>query len=513
MKRLFSTPLDQLLANYWGKVDPSYRKAIFFVVVVNLLAFGYEMTNLTLHHDDVLQIFIKDATLGYDLGRFGLAWLHYYGQNAYFMPLLQMAEGIALMTAYGVLMAYFWGVKKTTDIILIASIVSVFPFMAQIYQYNTAMAPYPLAHLLAATAIFLSARATFLSVAVASILYVIAFSIYQSVIANAAAIFLIWALGVLIFNEGPRALLLRTLARSAAGALVAVIAGSLVYLFLVSAMNITINDYQGADQAFKLNKHIDLIQAATEIAKGTRSFFFWPENYFPEHLKKLQLIFLLGATFYCLWLPRGIVLKITAGMIFILVLFAPRLLQLIYPAGNYHNLTLTGYAVVIAGFIMIVVRSGQTPVRNLSMILASGLIAGYVMQCNWISTVNQLNTYAHYATMSQILGRIKSLPAGQWDGKKVMVVGKYDMPSDYPYRPATGVATEFIDAHHAQKFARLMREEITFMPEDETTPTALEYAAKHSQWPHPDSVGVVDGVAVVVLSKKHPKPVAVEQLR
>ena len=501
MKRLFSTPLDHLLADYWGRVEPSYRKAIFIVVVVNLLAFGYEMTNLTLNHDDVWQIFITTPTLGYDLGRFGLAWLHYYGQNAYFMPFLQMAEGISLMTAYGALIAHFWGVKKTTDIVLIASIVSVFPFMAQIYQYNTAMAPYPLAHLLAATAVFLSARANSLAVAISAVLYVIAFSIYQSVIANAAVIFLVWALGVLIFNKEPMARSFRMLARSTVGVLVAVISGSLVYLFLVSEMNIALDSYQGADQAFKLNEGVNLIQSATEVVQGTRSFFFWPENYFPEYLKKLQLFFLLGAIFYCLWVPRGVVLKLMAALVFVLIVLAPRLLQFIHPAGHYHNLTLTGYAIVIAGFVMIVMRSGQTPVRNLSLIMASALVVGYVMQCNWISTVNQLNFYAHYSTMSQILGRIESLPADQLNGRKVVVVGSYDMPSDYPFRPATGVAKEFIDADHIQKLARLMREDVIFVKADSSMPAALDYAAHHASWPRPDSVGMVDGMAVLVLSR------------
>jgi hypothetical protein len=238
-----------------------------------------------------------------------------------------------------------------------------------------------------------------------------------------------------------------------------------------------------------------------EVAKGTRSFFFWPENYFPDHLKKIQLFFLLGAAFYCLLGPKGVVSKVMAGIIFALVLLSPRLLQLIHPAGIYHNLTLTGYAVVISGFVMIVVRSVQTHLRNLSLIMAFVLILGYVMQCNWISTVNQLNTYAHYATMSQILSRIKALPADKWEGKKVVVVGNYEMPSDYPFRPATGVATVYIDAHRFQRMARLMREEIMFMEVDASMPAALDYAAYHSAWPRSDSIGVVDGMAVLVLSK------------
>jgi hypothetical protein len=47
-----------------------------------------------------------------------------------------------------------------------------------------------------------------------------------------------------------------------------------------------------------------------------------------------------------------------------------------------------------------------------------------------------------------------------------------------------------------------MRDEATFVAADETMPKVLEFAAKHPSWPNPASVGVVDGVAVVVFAKR-----------
>jgi hypothetical protein len=53
-----------------------------------------------------------------------------------------------------------------------------------------------------------------------------------------------------------------------------------------------------------------------------------------------------------------------------------------------------------------------------------------------------------------------------------------------------------------QKLARLMRKDIRFVPLDRTgMPAVARFAATRPVWPHPDSVGVVDGVAVVVLSR------------
>jgi hypothetical protein len=501
MNSLYSKSLDQFLTEWWNSIDPSYRKAFFLVAGVNLLAFGFEMTNLTLHHDDLFQIFMQDDILGHYQGRFGVGKLHYYGQNGYFMPFFQMFEGIVLMSIYGIVIAHLWGARKTMDVVLIASIVCVFPYMAQVYQYNTSMATYSMAHLLAAMAVFLSTRATLVHVVTAAILYVFAFSIYQSIIANAATIFILYALATLLFNAEGHRFVLKTLAKPTLAALLAVIIGGVIYLAIVSSMDISFDSINAADKAFSLSDGINLSYAATEIAQGTRSFFFWPENYFPDYLKKIQLLLLVGAGIVCLWLPRSPGGKIAAVVMLAIASLTPRLLQLLHPEGVYHNLTLTAYGVVIAGAVMIINRAAHTAIRNFSIILSFILIAGYVMQCNWISTVNHLNTLAHYSTLTQVLARIRSLPGDDWDGKNIVVVGKYKMSSNYPFKSATGVAVSFMDAFHMQHLANLMRDDVSFTKTDNATPETLEYAATLPVWPHPASVGVIDDTGVVVFSK------------
>ena len=501
MNSLYSTPLDQILTEWWNSIDLSYRKAFFFVAGVNLLAFGFEMTNLTLHHDDLYQIFIQDDILGYYLGRFGVGKLHYYGQNGYFMPFFQMLAGIVLMSIYGIVIAHLWGARKTMDMVLIGSIVCVFPYMAQVYQYNTSMATYSMAHLLSALAVYLSTRATLVPVAAAAILYMFAFSIYQSVIANAATIFIFYALASLLFCKEDHRFFSKAMVRSTIAALLAVVTGGLIYLAIVSFIGISFDSTHAADKAFSLSDGLNLSLAASEIAQGTRSFFFWPENYFPDYLKKLQLLLLAGAGIVCLWLPRSPGGKIGAVTMLVVASLSPRLLQVLHPEGVYHNLTLTAYGVVIAGAIMIIHRAAHTAIRNLSIVLSFILIAGYVMQCNWISTVNYLNTLAHYSTLTQVLARIRSLPGEGWNGKNIVVVGKYKMSSDYPFRSATGVAVSFMDAIHMQYLANLVRDDVSFTEADNATPEALEYAATNPAWPHPASVGVIDGTGVVVFSK------------
>jgi len=502
MKSLYGTPLDQILADGWNGIDHTHKKAFFIVAFVNLLAFGFEMTNLTLHHDDLFQIFIQDDILGHYLGRFGVGKLHYYAQNAYFMPFLQMLEGIFFMSIYGILVAHYWGARKVLDIILIASIVCVFPYMAQVYQYNTSMATYSLAHLLAAAAVILSTRGTFIHCAIATLLYIAAFSIYQSIIANAATIFVIWLLALLLFYKEGAAITSRTVFRSIIGALLSVAIGGLLYILIVSFMDLDFDSSHAAGEAFQLGKGFNFTFAISEILRGTRSFFMWPENYFPFYLKIAQLVLIGGAGIFCLLLPKSLGGKITAVLLLVLTCFTPRILQFIHPTGTYHNLTLTAYSLVIAGAVMIINRGGYAVIiRNATSILAFLLIAGYSMQCNWISTVNYLNTMAHYMTLTQVLARARSLHDDNWDGKKIAVVGTYNMPSGYPYKPATGVAVKFTDAFHMQHLANLMRDDVTFVQADNTMPEVMEYAKTHSTWPNPASVGIVNGMGVVVFSK------------
>ena len=499
---MLNTPLERTLAGWWGRVDDASKKGFLAAICVSVLAFGWEMTNLTLHHDDVIQIFIQDTILGHYLGRFGLGWLHYYTQNGYFMPFLQMTEGILLMSAYGVVVARFWGAHKATDIALIAAILCVFPYMAHLYQYNTAMSTYPLAHLLVALALVFSTRATFVGVAIAATLYVAAFSIYQAVAANAATIFVIWLLSRFLFGGTDARMASRATVRATVAVLVAAVAGGIIYLAAVSTMHLEPDTIHASDDAFHLRDAMDLRLALPIIFNGTRSFFVWPEHYYPQYLKGLQLAFIAAAGLFCLVVPAKLWAKIAAPTLLVVAAFAPRLLQFLHPEGHFHSVALTAYAVFVAGAVMIVVRAGGILTRNVSLIIAGLLIGGYVLQCNWISTVSYLNTLAHFETLTQVLARLRAVPDGNWDGKKIAVVGRYEMPTEYPFMASDGVATKFMDAKHMGYMAQLIRDEANFVAADQTMPKVLEYARTHTPWPDPRSVAVIDGVGVVVFANK-----------
>lgn len=503
---LARTPLDAWLAERWSRIDPVPRLAFFVAACVSLLAFGFEMTNLTLHHDDLNHLFVQKPLVGYYLGRFVHAWLFWYGQQGLFLPFLDMAVGMTLMALYGVMVARFWGAQRTLDAALVATVVCVFPYMAHVYQYNSVMIAYPLAHLLAAAGVVLAARARPLAVVAGAVLVFVAFSIYQAVLANAMAVLLGWLLMRTLFaNEAPRPGL-RASAVGAAAVLLAVGAGGVLHVLAVWALNVPMDGAQGANEAFsvssRLERGLQLGQALGVVLNESRAFFVWPEAYLPQALKGLHAVFVAAAALGCLLVPRGLKAKAAALALLVLLLLAPRTLQLLHPAGNFHKLTLTAYALVIAACALAVVRAGGTMVRNVALAAGGVLLAGYVVQCNWVSTVNYLNTQAHMATVTQILARVRSLPDASWDGRTVAVVGRYDMAGSFPYRGATGVASEYLGARHMNFIARLLRDEARFVGPEDWPAGVAAFAAGRPVWPHPESVGISDGVAVVVLSQR-----------
>ena len=215
-----------------------------------------------------------------------------------------------------------------------------------------------------------------------------------------------------------------------------------------------------------------------------------------------------GAAVACLVLPRTWAAKAAALVVFGLALIAPRALHLLHPGGNFHPLTLTAYGVVIAGSLMIILRSAAGFLRNAAAVTSMVVIAAYIIHCNWISTVNTQNTTAHFAQATQILARARSLPDPRWDGNTIVVAGSLRLYNEYPFRKTTGVASDFIGASHLQYVTRLLRDNVKVVPLDEASPAVQAAAAQLPIWPHPQSVAIIDGVAVVMLGRPRQAPTA-----
>src|SRR5262249_59777104 len=52
------TPLETIAGSWWNRLDGGCRAAFFSVVVVNVLALGFEVTNLSRQHAEVIHILV-----------------------------------------------------------------------------------------------------------------------------------------------------------------------------------------------------------------------------------------------------------------------------------------------------------------------------------------------------------------------------------------------------------------------------------------------------------------------
>ncbi len=352
----------------------------------------------------------------------------------------------------------------------------------------------PLAHSLSALSVLFAIRSNRRLILLSGFFLFIAFSVYQSVAANALTLFLIWMLVSIVFDDRLGSVFLQPMVRSIYAFSTASFLAGIGYISSVLLLGISLSSYQGADKAFDFNESVNMdisyfFNALYDILTGSRSFYFWPENYFPLYLKYAQLIFLFTAAALCVYLPRNTKSKIAAVLIFSIALIAPRFLQLLHSEGQFHNLTLTAYALVVSACIAIVLRTGKIILRNLTIVTSIFIIAGYIEQCNWISSINYLNSQAHYATLTQILARIRSLEdkESNWDGKKAFIFGSYEMPEYRIFKKAAGVAPNFIRPQEIQDFSHVLRDEMIFLNKDQVSPRVIQFVSERPSWPHPAS--------------------------
>lgn len=495
----FNQTIEQFMVSLWMRTPQEYRRATPWIILIGILGFGFEMTNLSLHHDDVAQFFHTGQT-GHALGRYGYSWIHYYFQQNYYAPFFQVILGVLALTIYGLCVAATWQTTRTLDVVLVGSTLAVFPYMAQHYSYNTSLLPFSIAHAMSAAAILLCMRFNALRFISAIVLMGFAFSIYQSVIGNAIALACFATVASLINTNNQTSSIKESIGRALAIPLVAVIFGGILYLGMVAIIGIPTSTYQNADKAFTVPDTINIGMTLRLVIEGTRSFLFWPENYFPAGLKAIQLGLIAAAALACLFQPVSIAKKVVLAICAVGGLLAPRALQILHPLGTYHNLTLTAYGMVVAGAVMLALRARSNFWRNLICVATIALIFKYVMLSNWISTVNYLNYSAHQSVLTQILTRIRDFPPATITQPEVAVIGTLKMPDAYPFLSQTGIATDYISLNHLGKFSALMGQPVKFVGADHLPQPVLEVIKSVPVWPAPGSVFNAGGTVVVVLS-------------
>jgi hypothetical protein len=238
----------------------------------------------------------------------------------------------------------------------------------------------------------------------------------------------------------------------------------------------------------------------------------YPETpYFTITDKLLSVLLYLAAAVGLWTVTRFRMAGVLSIAVFAIALFAPRTLQFVHANANYHELTLTGYAVYIAAAGTFALNARLRGIRIFGQILVLLLIGRFIHSDNVGATALAFDYQAIMHWGNRILTRIEENPRyaemPRGSTKRVIFVGDLYRVSDWFYRghpfvTAVGIA-DGVPNIIFDSVLRLLRVNATsWGVSTDDHRKALTYAAEHHSWPHPDAVTILeDGTIVVVLDK------------
>ena len=184
---LFQENILELLFKKYREI-PSEKITFFWaLILINLLSFGFIMSNLVLNHDDVQQSFNYNAWWG--TGRWMAALIQEGIFQNHLLPFLTMSIGILLMLLYGFFVCRIWAINNSVNKFIVIAVLTTFPYMSNLYAYKTAQVVYPLSFLLTAIAFYLSCQKGKRTILYAGFIYMLAFACYQVVLGLIPSLF------------------------------------------------------------------------------------------------------------------------------------------------------------------------------------------------------------------------------------------------------------------------------------------------------------------------------------
>jgi hypothetical protein len=509
---VFNTQIDRLVIAKWQEIDPNYKRIFFIFFMLNIFSYGFEMTNLILNYDDVVHFFeTEHPARGVAVGRWLWGVVHYFFLNQYFLPLVSLPISISCMFFYGYFICRIWQLTDVVSIFFIIVILSLFPYMADIYTFNSCALPYALSHGLAAAGIYVALKDRWFHIILGAFLISLSIAGYQTVISSIAVIVVFFGIISLNIEIGPNNF--KETLRNVLKIILAVLIGFILYFASVKiSLYITgmhLAAHGGADSMFSL-KSKSLFAGFSKAFSGTTDFLFSSEAYFPLYIKAIYTMFMSLSIIFLLKNIKNSRLKSLFSILLLTsAIFLARFLQIVNPDAHYPARTLTSYAVLYAGCFMICTKFDSIFLRNLVLIGASIMCLGFIYQNNQKFVTGLQNTRAEQAFISRIIARAEQLPGYSKLKHKVFAsIGRLPrgaLYNGYPFSGPPGINLFSATGRSTIIPAlRLMRID-AIPPTIKQMRIAEEYARTHRAWPHPDSVAIVDDVVVIVLSNNHLK--------
>ena len=165
----------------WNSIDATYKNAFWLVMVFSLLAWGAELVNHTDNVDDYIQSMIHSPMVWTQLGRWGADILYFYGLGGWYMPTLHLLIGLIVNTSTILIAIYYFSHGRKTslsNIVLPAGLYVTFPYLTDVFGFNTAQVLIPLSNLLVICG-YILARKELFPFLISALSMTLAASLYQ----------------------------------------------------------------------------------------------------------------------------------------------------------------------------------------------------------------------------------------------------------------------------------------------------------------------------------------------
>ena len=450
-----------------------------------------------------------------------------FQQNT-FMPVLTLATGIVLNLLTGLLLCVLLVIKEKTVVTLVLCLVSLSPFLAEVFAFKIAQVPLPLSNFLAvaAASVLLSWNTRLvLRVGVGAVLLCLALACYQGAAPTFAVTLAAYCLFQLRSPDSSLPPLLTSFWLSGLGTLVGLSLYALsVYLtFTLTGQkpHVELNGIYNITTNYRTSL-TSMLDGLALIGALLTQFLFLSQHLIPLYIKAAFWVSLLLVLVGVARRQPGLVVKrapraILLGLSLVTLLLFPWLLVLVREGENayrYNTLFSLGmvYATVVAASVS---WTSVSILRKTALAAGWIVVIGFVYQHNIAAVGLHIMNERDKLIANRIIDRIERDPLYDNLGhvRPVALIGRLDYQQRWPFgaNPSTGpIRTSLVRCsvlacqpgrlHHLLRWVQADRARYVHMRDGDALERALEYARTHAAWPSPQAVAVIDDFVVIILS-------------
>ncbi len=509
---LFSS--SQSLQNKFSMEFRKWKEVILFCFILNVLAYGTYITNITYAVDDYGHIFTKINHIAQ--GRWFAGFLYNVVLQKSFMPTLSPLISISCYLLTGIGLCELWKIKKGSRLLLI-SLWCLHPYLLDQNNFRIATVIIALVYLMTISTLLIVKKGK-VGFIFAVILFYLALSTYQVALGFAISAMMMQVL--LLSYRGrfsKRSLLLcrKYLLLYCSMLLISVISYLVITRFIFFFAGVTVNSRVETGFMSSISQLYPKICWVVKML--TVRILPIREYVLPLTGKLIILLVYIAAIFSVLrrspkWLPS--LLSFTW-----IILIPLGAISFILPLSISYLpwRTCTGLVVFFVGMFALTQKSCSKPVRRTGFLAGIFLVIYFILIGNTIWYKQYLLNQKDIFVANRIISKIQTLE-GYSPGMELAILGKYQNENNMRSRPPGRWARLTEDIRHISS-ARYSLNVSAFSKDWSKYSFLLKYlevelvrcsrdnlkkAAVLSEdckaWPDPSSVFIRDGIVVVVLS-------------